>query len=396
MTRDDLTLLVVDDEPDIGDIVVAHAQSLGFSARSISDPMQFGQSFSVETNVIVLDLFMPNIDGVELIRFLGNNRAKCSLVLISGVDMGVLHAAQKLASEYGLDVLGTLSKPFSGQQLKDILSLYDRPMQQRHDAASSEFSVEELSEAISAKRLGVVYQPQCDASTGVLTGVEALVRWTHPTIGNIPPSSFVPVAEQNRLIGALTDFVFETTMQQCALWREIDICPRVAINMSGLVFHDLEMPEKLERQVIKFNLDPSSIVLEVTETALMKDLVKSLDILTRLRMKGFELSIDDFGTGYSSMQQLVRVPFTELKVDQSFVSRMLIDNECFSVVKVCISLAHELGMRVLAEGVEDAQTLAQLVDLGCDDAQGYYLSRPTAANELTSRLQKSCCMFDAG
>ena len=174
----------------------------------------------------------------------------------------------------------------------------------------------------------------------------------------------------------------QTAISQQRKWQDEGVYLRLSINASPLILDDLAMPEKLSNYAAEIGIDPSCITIEVTETAVMSDLVRYIDILARLRMKGFNLSIDDFGTGYSCLQQLIRVPFTELKIDQAFIRNVNSDEECRTIVKISIMLAHELGMNAVAEGIEDAGVWNTLKELGCDEAQGYWMGRPMSAEDI--------------
>ena len=222
----------------------------------------------------------------------------------------------------------------------------------------------------------VYYQPQIDIGTQLVHGAEALVRWQHPQFGLLPPSLFIPLAEQSNLIGELTWQVLQTAVDDAVAWGKIRPGLTLSVNMSAMALKDLEMPEKILALAQSRNLDHAAIMLEVTETALMDELVKSLEILARLRMKNFHLSIDDFGTGFSSLVQLHRIPFSEIKIDNSFVMEMASDKEALAIVETIIILGHKLGKTIVAEGVETAEALAMLKDCDCDIAQGYHIARP--------------------
>ena len=199
-----------------------------------------------------------------------------------------------------------------------------------------------------------MYQPQINMADRAVVGVEALIRWKHPTKGMIPPGYFIPIAEENDLIGAVTSFVVRAAIEQQGLWKVKGKNLRVSINMSPKILDDLDIPEKLASYANDAGADISKVMIEVTETAVMTNVAKYMDILARLKMKGFGLSIDDFGTGFSSLQQLVRVPFTELKVDQAFIRKLDTDKDCRTIAEISILLAHKLGMRVVAEGIAEA------------------------------------------
>ncbi len=248
--------------------------------------------------------------------------------------------------------------------------------------AMRELGAAELQQAIRDEQLVLHYQPQVEMATGLVAGVEALVRWQHPILGLIYPNHFISLAEREGLMGALTRWVIGGVVRQEQLWRDAGMLVSISANISADNITSLTLPEQIAELLADNKLDPTRLTLEVTETALMGELVTSLDILTRLRLKGMGLSIDDFGTGYSSLSQLHRIPFTELKIDLSFVSNMTVDAEARAIVKTCILLGHELNMKVVAEGVEDQRTWDLLLGLGCDVAQGYFMARPMPADEM--------------
>jgi EAL domain-containing protein (putative c-di-GMP-specific phosphodiesterase class I) len=212
-----------------------------------------------------------------------------------------------------------------------------------------------------------------------MTGVEALVRWRHPNFGIIQPDQFIALAEGSDLIHPLTDWVVVAAAKQKAAWAAENPELEVAVNISAKNLEDLDFPDRLHRHCRDAGVDCASITLELTETGAMREAVQLMDVLTRLRLKGYKLSIDDFGTGYSSLVQLQQMPFTEVKIDRSFVMQMMSNEGCRAIVEIVIDLARKLGLRSVAEGVEDEAALRTLIALGCDAAQGYYLSRPVAA-----------------
>ncbi|MFT5658053.1 MAG: EAL domain-containing protein (putative c-di-GMP-specific phosphodiesterase class I) [Gammaproteobacteria bacterium] len=379
-------LLVVDDEIDFAKYVGEVAEDLGFEVLLTDNPMEFSALYSGTIDVVVLDLFMPGADGIELLRFLADNKSQASVVFISGKDSSVLYSAQQLATEQGVSVLGTLQKPFRAQELEVILNRYAKSSPQV--AANNDFiSVDTLAQAIKDKVLFLVYQPQVSINDREVIGVEALVRWKHPVKGMIPPNYFIPMAEENDMIGAITSITSKAAIRQQGIWKSQGKSLRMSINMSPKVFDDLDLPEKIEACASALGADISKLMIEVTETALTSNLARYMDVLSRLRMKGFGLSIDDFGTGYSSLQQLIRVPFSELKIDQAFIRKLTTDKECYTISKISIMLAHELGMSVVAEGIETEDEWNILKKLGCDEGQGYWIGRPMPPEELESWMR---------
>lgn len=376
-------LLVVDDEPEFCDFVGDVAAGVGYEVVETYDAEQVPLLLSGGFDVIVLDLAMPRMDGIELIRFLAGNRIEASIILISGFDVGVLNSARDLATELGLRVLGTATKPVGVDELEALLIDTSATTGRFPPQGSDELpSVDELRQAFKNSELTVFYQPKIDMRTRSVAGVEALARWQHPVKGTIPPSMFVPFAEENGLIDELTTVVTRQALEQCGVLAAAGIRIQVSVNTSARTLTNLQYPDELIALVAEKGLDPSQLIVEVTESALVEELTKSLDVLTRLRLKGVHLSIDDFGTGYSSMQQLQRVPFTELKVDQSFVAQADIDRGCRSIVKTTIQLGHRLGMKVVAEGVETDSIWDLLAGFGCDQVQGYLMAKPMPGESL--------------
>jgi len=378
-------LIVIDDETDLAGFVCDVAEQAGFDAEQFSNARVFKDQYKECADIIVLDLMMPGIDGIEIIRFLAEIQCDALLILMSGFDSGVLHSAQKLAAEHGLNLVGSLNKPFRAHQLEQLLSGLIITAKSLHANTPIEPpGVDELRHALTHDELVVYYQPKVGLSdsTSTVAAVEALVRWQHPERGLIAPDLFIPIAEQHNLIDDLTWVVLEQSLTQCRSWLDRGTAVQLAINMSANTLKELDLPEKVGQLIMKHGLQPKQIVMEITEFALMQELVKSLDILTRLRMKGIHLSIDDFGTGYSSLVQLHRAPFSEIKIDRSFISEMETDPEAATIVETIIMLGHKLNMKTVAEGVETVSCQKKLTELGCDQAQGYLFARPMPGDDV--------------
>jgi len=260
---------------------------------------------------------------------------------------------------------------------------------EEHDRNSAErlSLIADLRRAISEDGLSLHYQPQLDYGTGRVASAEVLARWEHPKLGTIAPDVFVPLAEETGLIADLTDWVLDRGLAQSAEWAADGLDIKVAINLSAHNLRDAQLPGTVAAMLHRHGLAAHSLILEITETALMVDPERALETVEALRSLGIAIAIDDFGTGYSSLAYLKRLPAVELKIDRAFVRRMVLDNEDAAIVRSTIALAHELGLRVVGEGVEDSETLEMLGRLGCDIAQGYYLNRPQPPAELTTWLR---------
>jgi len=241
--------------------------------------------------------------------------------------------------------------------------------------------LEGFERALINHRLHMVYQPKVRLRDGKLTRVEALVRWDDPEFGTVAPSRFVPLAEKHGLIEELTQWGLRTTLRQWLKWREEGIDTCVAFNISALSLEQLDFPDLVERMCRALGVPTDRLVLELTEGA-TQPLVKLMDTLTRFRIKGIGLAIDDFGTGYSSLSQLRQLPFTEVKIDQSFVSDAVRSRDSRVIIQSVVELAHALGLTATAEGVETVEQLRLIRELGCDVVQGYLVSYPLEPDAL--------------
>jgi len=246
----------------------------------------------------------------------------------------------------------------------------------------------ELRRAIEQQQLVLHYQPKVDAHTGRVLGVEALVRWQHPEHGLVPPDEFIPLAERTGLIAPLTHYVMDAALRQCRAWQQAGHELSVAVNISARRLLDLAFPEEVAGLLAAWQVPARQLVLEITESTIMADPAHALQILGRLNTMGVQLAIDDFGTGYSSLAYLKTLPVHELKVDRSFVTQMTSNASDAVIVRSTVDLGRNLGLRVVAEGVEDQTTWRELDALGCDAIQGYHVSRPVPADDLTSWLKQ--------
>jgi EAL domain-containing protein (putative c-di-GMP-specific phosphodiesterase class I) len=375
-------ILILDDDSAVGQTIQWIAESLGFEAEFVTRPEEFFARLEQKSpDIITIDLVMPELDGVEIMRLLAERKTRAKIVISSGMGSRVLEAAQRSALEHGLSILGVISKPISKEALLLVIghgSECDQlPWVEEQSAHGEVFEItrQDLQNALDRHEFVMAYQPKIECGSGLTAGFEALVRWNHPERGIIMPDDFIPLTEETGLIDALTAQVFDQSLEWFSQsFPESDL--KLSLNISAKSLVDIQMANNLSALCQRYQIDPKRIVLELTETSAMVDPILSLDLLTRLRMKGFQLSIDDFGTGFSSMVQLVRLPFSEIKVDKSFVMFAKQTKESLTVIKSIVELGHSLGLLVTAEGVEDLKTLDYLNSLGCDLAQGYFIAHP--------------------
>ncbi|MDH5613333.1 MAG: bifunctional diguanylate cyclase/phosphodiesterase [Gammaproteobacteria bacterium] len=306
---------------------------------------------------------------------------------------------------HNLDIglsMGVVQFPLHGDDVNILIQRADVAMYNAKSKRTG-FSVYESSEdshavsrlalasdlrlAISNNALRLFYQPKIDLTTGDIYGAEALLRWEHPERGFISPEDFIPLAEHTGLIQPITCFVIDSAAKQCASWNALGHKLLISVNVSMICIHDAHLPVKLNEMILSNKLSPDQITLELTESIFIKDPVRSKKILNNISAMGVGISIDDFGTGYSSLAYLKQLPVNELKIDQSFVMEMLEDENDAAIVRATIELAHNLGIKVVAEGVESLEVAQQLKILNCNYAQGYYLGRPMEADQFAEYLK---------
>ncbi|AWL12174.1 Nitrogen regulation protein NR(I) [Saliniradius amylolyticus] len=394
-------LVVLDDDHLAGKTIERTARFAGMEARHCETAKDFFSALDDwQPDVVVVDLIMPDMDGMEVLMVLAQQETCPAIILSSGVDTRVLEAAKRSAAEHGLPVRGVLHKPFSPAQLKEMLRAPLKPVPSEHpeqparpavapDEQVFQLSAQSLLDALEQGQLCYYYQPKVDALTHELIGFEALARWSHPALGMIQPDAFIPVAEQEGLVSQMTLRLFEhgvawfsdflgslKNLKENGRYVGVTQNLTLSINISVESLADADMFDRLQELCEQFAVPTSQILFELTESCAIPDKGDPLQLLTRLRMKGFQLAIDDFGTGYSSMQQLVRLPYSELKIDKSFVQDITTNPESRAIVRSMTDLAHNLGLNLVAEGVEDEDSSAFLHNIGCDVLQGYLIARP--------------------
>jgi EAL domain-containing protein (putative c-di-GMP-specific phosphodiesterase class I) len=383
-------LLVIDDDAAVRQVVSGVARTVGFDVTGCDGDESLEACLDGYADLIILDLVMPVVDGIEVIERLANSHSSARLVLVSGQDRRVLASASRLATAHGLKVAAVFAKPFSAADLRACL------VEQKEALAGSatallrrepvEVRAARIEQALRAGEIVLHYQPQVSVETLEWVGVEALVRWEHPDNGLLQPDTFVPVVEREpALMTRFTDYVLQRALGDLAeTMNATQFSGRISLNMPADVLSQQGFPERLVQLAAQAGVDHERIVLEVTETTLPSEPVKALAIQTRLRMRGVSLAVDDFGTGHSSLERLHTFPMDEVKIDYHFVREATSDPEARAIVHNSIALARDLRVRCVAEGVEDLEALRLLRSLRCGYAQGFFVGRPMPARELAA------------
>jgi EAL domain-containing protein (putative c-di-GMP-specific phosphodiesterase class I)/ActR/RegA family two-component response regulator len=333
-------------------------------------------------DVVVSDLQMPGMDGLEFLRKVSSLHPSIAIVLTSGVDSAIIRTAELVGRTYGLNILGAIPKPLSLNRIYPLLLRHFGQTAEKQRAASLLMPLEAVQAGLASDQFIPFFQPQVCMKTGKLKGAEALMRWDHDELGILPPSQFLPVLEANGMIDIATEHLFESCLKQIEKWKGHGLDLPVSINVSVYSLHDTSLPERLANMATLANVPQSMITLEITETTAMTDRAHSLETLARLRLKGFGLAIDDYGTGFSSMQQLSQIPFTELKIDQVFVTGSTGQPILAALLEASAHLANKLGLRCVAEGVETSADWRMALNSGCGVAQGFYICKPIPAESV--------------
>ena len=388
--RAQIRILALDDEPFMLNLLVSTLGQLGYAqvtaCGNAHDALQEMDDPKGPPDLICLDLNMPEMDGVEFLRKLVERHYSGALILVSGEDEQVLQSVEKLIQAHRITALGHVQKPVRPKILEELIEKWRPAAADRRRSGRAPFGAEEVRAAIAKGELVNFYQPIVAVATGELIGIEALVRWRHPTLGMVFPDQFINIAESNGFVGDLTCAVLDAAFKQAREWRDANLALKVSVNVSTEDLASLDFPDILARCASSAGLAPSSIVLEVTESRLMASLVIALDVLNRLRLKRFRLSIDDFGTGHSSLAQLRDIPFDVLKIDRGFVHGAATDSKLRAIYGASLELGKQLHMEVVAEGVEDRVDWDFLLQTGCGMAQGYFIAKPMPGEDLFSWL----------
>lgn len=386
---------ILDSDVALANGLVALLEEEGFDARATADPDEFVEWAATWLPALAfVDIVNDTPAALGVLERLARARSRAGVVLMSGMNRGGIRAAREFGAANGLVHAGLLRKPFSRGHVLMALARNPHALESVERVAdplegwSDDQFAEALSRAIDHSELRMVYQPKISCTTGALVGFEALARWDHPTLGQIPPGTFIPYAAAQGLMRPITQAVTANALAWIGSVRP-HTSERMAINFSAAELQDPEQLRQLRDDCEHHHVDPSRVTLEVTHTAALADDVATISELRRLQAEGFHLAIDDFGTGYSTAARLTALPFREVKIDTRFVRKCLRSDSASALVESMINTARDLDYECTAEGVESQQILDKLAGFGCDYAQGYYIARPLPADELEAWLRST-------
>ena len=386
MEISELHFLVAEDHEFQRKTLVLALKSLGakhvLEAADGRAALDYFSDLSEPIDIIICDLEMPNMDGMEFIRHVGNAGAPVSIILTSGMERNVISSVETMTRAYGINLLGAIEKPATPQKLRDLIKRHGQNAPRAATGPKIDIPEQEIVAALKQRQFEPYFQPKVELQTGNVVGAESLARWRHPQRGILAPGEFIKLIGQKGLMDELTWAMLEKSAIACVAWHRQGWPLTVSVNLSLTSLEDPACADRITQTVEKRGLAPRHMTLEITESAAMTNVAPCLEGLARLRMKGFGLSIDDYGTGYSSMQQLGRIPFTELKIDQSFVTDCAAHPQHRVILESSIDMARKLGLKTVAEGVETRGDWNLLKELGCGIAQGYFIARPMSAADF--------------
>lgn len=382
-------LLVVDDDRTQRLLIGEIGRRGGFHVDTVGTLEEAFEALRrTRYDTVAVDLSLGDSDGVEIIGHIAERGQRPAIIIISGFDARIRDAALRFGHSLGLNMVGELRKPIDIAQLRSMLARKGPGDSQQDKAAQAmrEIGPEHVREALARGEIIPAFQPKVLLETGRIIAAEALARWSSSEFGNVPPSIFVPIAEQNGLADELTRSILRQSLNAAAHWnhRWGDFGVAVNVPPSSLVAGDFT--EMVDHELGVAGCSPGLLTLEVTESTAMADIATTSGVLTRLRIKGVQISLDDFGTGYSSLSSLLRMPFGELKIDRSFIQSCDSDNYAWKIARATLSLAREFGMKTVAEGIETSTVASMLRLAQCDIGQGYHFARPLSRDLLEARL----------
>jgi len=377
-----MRVLIFDDDEAVGRVLVRAATWLGIDAVAVNDEKAFDEQLRTgPPHVVLLDLQLGATDGVKQLQVLADRKFKGAVVLMSGFDTRVLASAQMVARGLGLNIDTVLEKPLRLASVQQMFERLHKPIQH--------LTIERLREAIAKGEMRLNFQPVVTRKPKTIHKLEALIRWHHPVAGVVYPSDFIPMAEGDlATIDALTAWVIRGAAEAYSELETNGVRVPISVNVSVRNLHNLTFPDWIEQCLSEHAMPAECLHVEITESAAFGEAATALNVLSRMRLKGISLSIDDFGTSYASFKVLRQMPFSEIKIDRSFVSDMIASRDSRAIVKSIIDLAANMEMNCVAEGVETEDTADLLEALGVATMQGSLFAKPMTVGAIPDWLAK--------
>lgn len=392
------SVLIIDDDPTQVAIMQAYFASLKVTdikgTTNPSEALNYINSNKEQIDLIVSDLQMPEMDGLEFLRHLNSMQYTGKLAIISGVKTDLLNHASRLARMHRLNIIGHVPKPVTKSSLDNVFLKEAKGNKLVAKTEQYFITQKDFSKAMDNNEIEPYFQPKIDVKTGRVIGAEALVRWDKPEVGFISPEVLINFAEKNGRIEELTFYLFNKTLKYSKNFLAIDPRQVFATNLSPIMARNLSLPDQLYSRIKSFGLTPEAFSFEVTENNVLNLDTTTLEVLARLRILEFDVAIDDFGTGSSNIQTLRDFPYSELKIDRAFVSNPVTDVFSRETVRAAVSLSHDRGMKIVAEGVEDVKTFAFIKEQGIDCVQGYLFSKALCQDDYMTFIKTNSAGFD--
>ena len=374
-------ILILDDTEDLAVLIGQLAEQAGFKATVTTDIEQFTQELERRVpGTIVLDLQMPEMDGIEVLARLSTDGITSGILLVSGMDRRTIESAEKFGRNNGLNMLGSVQKPFAPEGLVQTLTRIRQSAQQ--------LTGEDLVTAFDDSAMKLHFQPvvrRLGRGVWHAESVEALIRWEHPGLGLLTPSEFLPLAGSDRsaLMQRLTDFVIQRGIEYLQVWQKNGLHLGLRVNVAGPLIADTSFPDRLERFMLENQIDPSLLTLEISDASVLANSNDGIEVLTRLRLKEVRIALSDFGSQDQSISALYVLPISEIKLDKKIAADLPREKGASILVRGFADIAANLGVALCIEGIESEEQLRIADALGCDLAQGFFISEPVPSSQVT-------------
>ncbi|WP_312549612.1 EAL domain-containing response regulator [Massilia sp.] len=348
----------------------------------------FQAGFTPRVHIAIIDLDLPGMDGLELIRNLATLESDVKLIVTGAQPANLLFSVETLAQVYGIDLLGSAAKPVTAARLKPLIDNYLPPAPPGAGGETPRFSFSDIGLGLQKRQFEPFFQPKIELATGQVKGLEVFARWRHPEHGLLSPAAFIDALEQNNRVDFLDWSMIEMSVERCRWFHDQGTPISISINLAPETLAHPAFIRQITACLGRHTVLPDYITFEMPESSVLNTDPHFIERLVRLRMMGFGLAIDDYGTGRSNLQLLARIPFSELKIDRSFVDGASKRRPLGTVLRSCLGLAHSLDRMSVAVGVETRQDWDFLQGLGCTYAQGYHIANPMEAGAFPGWLEE--------